>query len=496
MVDSGGIWRPGRAEDEVAQVLEAAQALVEQGRVDEAEPYQQKAVQLAYELIDHYPNDSRGRHLLASTSYELAASLNALERYDEALVALDNAESGYIELASSGQVDVAPQLADVQARRAMTQAHRGYGATAVLEIDGAVLTYGRLTASEGGEPHRPDFARVLAMNALILRRYGDPDLAVASADAAIRLFLQLADQINGAPQAPSYARYLCTAASVAADVHAAAGRFDVALQADEIGLTTADTLADSDSLADLRTLVGMLTRKGRHLAATGHRDEAEACLRTAYATDAEAAEHVTEEIGTPPAPSLARALEIAATELGPNEAQARLVRLTEPAEGMTLATVSGRCDTEVAAARAAELAELVHPLFAKDPQAALAVGLEAHYLFALSSERQSQHMRYELSTYGPPWAVVLLDLSKAYQEAGAMEFALDLAGWAAGVGGSLIPFTVTDPEIRSLAVTCFRHHGDVLAATGDFNGSEQAHGVARTLENNGDQVDLQPGALG
>ncbi|MFC0628833.1 hypothetical protein [Kribbella deserti] len=484
MVDSGGIWRPGRAEDEVEQVLEAAQALVEQGRVDEAEPYQQKAVQLAYELIDSYPNDSRGRHLLAGTSYELAASLNALERYDDALVALDNAESGYIELAASGQVDVAPQLADVQARRAMTQAHRGYGATAVLEIDSAVITYGALTAGEAGQSLQPDFARVLAMNALILRRYGDADLAVASADAAITLFLQLAGQINESPQAPSYARYLCTASAVAADIHAEAGRYEVALQADEIGLSTADTLADSDSPADLRTLVGMLTRKGRHLAEVGREDEAEACLRSAYATDQEMAEQVVTEISQPLPPTLTSALDLAAEHLGSFEEYGRLRALTEPAQGMTLATVSGRCDPETAALRGVELAALVRPLFAKDTQAALTLGLEAHYLFALSSERQSQHMRYELSTFGPPWAQVLLDISKAYQAAGAMEFAQDLAGSAATVGGMLIPFTAGDSAIRSLSATCFRHNGDLLAANGDFTASEHAHGAARQLESN------------
>jgi len=479
MVNSGDIWQPGSTEDEVAEALHAAQTLVEQGRVDEAEPYQRQAIRLARELLDTYPDDPHGLHLLASTNYELAASLNALERYDEALVALDDAESGYIVLSDAGEPGTEALMADVKARRAMTQAHRGYGATAVLEMDAAVIAYGQLTAADGGERHRPDFARVLAMNAMVLRRFGDADLAVASADAAIRLFLQLADQINGAPQAPSYARYLCTATAVAADIHASAGRFEVALQADEIGLSTADTLADSDSPADLRTLVGMLTRKGRHLAAAGRQEEADECLRTAFATDAEMAERVSEEISTQPAPSLAQALAVASAD--------RLLTLTEPAGGMTLATVSGRCEAEAAAAHAAELAALVRPLFEKNTAEALTLGLEAHYLFALASERQTQHMRYELSTYGPPWAQVLLDISKAYQEAGAMEFALDLAGWAAGVGGSLIPFTVTDPVTRTLAATCFRHHGDVLAATGDFTASEQAHGVARTLENNGDQ---------
>ena len=76
---------------------------------------------------------------------------------------------------------------------------------------------------------------------------------------------------------------------MSADIHAAEGRLDLALEADEIGLTTADTLADSESATDLRTLVAALTRKGKHLGIVGRLIEGETCLRTAFATDAETA---------------------------------------------------------------------------------------------------------------------------------------------------------------------------------------------------------------
>jgi len=480
MVDSGGLWTP--PEDELGEALQTAQVLIEEGRADEAGPYQQRVIELARERAEGHPNHYEAKHLMAATQYELAGSLNASGRHEEALAALHEAQLGYTELSDAGVLDATSFLADVRARRAMTQAHRGHGATAVLEMDGAVIAYGQLVGGEEGLKHQPDFARVLAMNALILRRYGDPALAVASADAATQLFLQLADQINESPQSLSYARYLCTATAVSADVHAAAGRLDLALEADEIGLTTADTLADSDSVTDMRTLVAALTRKGKHLGVVGRLMEGETCLQTAYDTDKDTATRVTEELDRGLPPTLVSALENAEIKLGPFEQFHRLLVLSEPAPGMTLATVSGRTDPESAAVRATELAELIRPLLLQDVDTALTLGLESHYLFAISSERESHRMRYETSTYAPIWAQLLLDLSEAYYQAGRTDIALDLAGWCAEVATALIPFTDDDTVMKDLAGSCYRHHGDLLAATGDVTASQHAHEAAQQLQ--------------
>ncbi|TCO48720.1 hypothetical protein EV646_104542 [Kribbella antiqua] len=480
MVDSGGLWTP--PEDELGEALQTAQVLIEEGRADEAGPYQQRVIELARERAEGHPDHYEAKHLMAATHYELAGSLNASGRHEEALAALHGAQLGYTELHDAGLLDATSFLADIRARRAMTQAHRGRGATAVLEMDGAVIAYGQLVGGSDGLKHQPDFARVLAMNALILRRYGDPALAVASADAATQLFLQLADQINDSPQSLSYARYLCSATAVSADVHASEGRLDLALEADEIGLTTADTLADSESATDLRTLVAALTRKGKHLSIVGRVMEGEESLRTAYATDAETAARVTEELDRGLPLRLVQALENAEIKLGPFEQYHRLLALSEPAPGMTLATVSGRTDPESAAVRASELAELVRPLMPQDVETALTLGLESHYLFAISSERESHRMRYETSTYAPIWAQLLLDISEAYYRTGKTEMALDLAGWCAEVATALIPFTDDDFVMKDLAGACYRHHGDLLAATGDLTASQHAHEAAQQLQ--------------
>jgi hypothetical protein len=210
--------------------------------------------------------------------------------------------------------------------------------------------------------------------------------------------------------------------------------------------------------------------------------EGEACLRTAFDTDAETATRVTEELDRGLPPTLVAALETAEIKLGPFEQYHRLLALSEPAPGMTLATVSGRTDPESAAVRATELAELVQPLLLHDVDTALTLGLEAHYLFAISSERESQRMRYETSTYAPIWARLLLDISEAYYQAGRTEIALDLGGWCAEVATALIPFTDDNAVMKDLAGACYRHHGDLLAATGDVMASQHAHEAAQQLQ--------------
>jgi hypothetical protein len=268
---------------------------------------------------------------------------------------------------------------------------------------------------------------------------------------------------------------------VSADVHAAEGRLDLALEADEIGLTTADTLADSDSATDMRTLVAALVRKGKHLGIVG-RLEGEACLRTAYDTDAETAARVVEELDRGLPLTLVAALENAEIKLGPFEQYHRLVALSEPAPGMTLATVSGRTDPESAAQRATELAELVKPLLSQDGNAALTLGMEAHYLFAISSERESHRMRFQTEMYVPIWAQLLLDISEAYFQAGRTDLALDLGGWCAEVATALIPYADDNALMKDLAGACYRHHGNLLAATGDLAASHHAHEAAEQLQ--------------
>ena len=90
-------------------------------------------------------------------------------------------------------------------------------------------------------------------------------------------------------------------------------------------------------------------------------------------------------------------------------------------------------------------------------------------------------MRYETSTYAPISAKLLLDISEAYYQAGRTEMALDLGGWCAEVATALIPFTDENTVMKELAGSCYRHHGNLLAATGDLTASQHAHEAAEQL---------------
>ena len=96
MVDSGGLWTP--PEDELGEALQTAQVLIEEGRADEAGPYQQRVIELARERAEEHPDHYEAKHLMAATQYELAGSLNASGRHEEALAALHEAQLGYTEL--------------------------------------------------------------------------------------------------------------------------------------------------------------------------------------------------------------------------------------------------------------------------------------------------------------------------------------------------------------------------------------------------------------
>ena len=91
-------------------------------------------------------------------------------------------------------------------------------------------------------------------------------------------------------------------------------------------------------------------------------------------------------------------------------------------------------------------------------------------------------MRFQTATYVPIWAQLLLDVSEAYFQAGRTDIALDLGGWCAEVATALIPYADDNELMKELAGACYRHHGNLLAATGDLTASYHAHEAAEQLQ--------------
>ncbi len=112
-------------------------------------------------------SDSERQRL--DTLLSQARALAGEGRYDESITRLLQAEQEYLALAHGGDDD--PYLADLWVLRGMAQSSRGYGASAVLDLDAGVQVLG--TAAE---EYPLELATALALNASVLEDYGDPDL--------------------------------------------------------------------------------------------------------------------------------------------------------------------------------------------------------------------------------------------------------------------------------------------------------------------------------
>jgi tetratricopeptide (TPR) repeat protein len=396
-------------------------------------------------------------------------------RYDESITQLLQAEQEYLALVHGGGHD--PYLADLWVTRGMAQSSRGYGASAVLDLDAGVQAYGA-----SGDDLPLELATALALNASVLEDFGDPDLAVRSADAAIGLFLRHQDDLDKGPQGATHAHHLCVAARVAGDVHAGAGRLDIALRADDIGIKTADRLADSESEPDQQLLVEAMTRRALRLRAAGRPEEARPLFRAAIDADLAAAEAVSERLSRPRPPTLGDALAAVTDKLGRPSAYPSLVALTDGGD-RPLVAPSRRCELESATGAARELAALAGPALATEGlgPAGRRIGLEAHYLFAIASRYGARAMRFELGEHGPQWARLLLDLSAAFEADRNPRLAMDMAAWGGGLANSLLPFGAGDPQTRALAADCIERHGRLLAAAGDAERAADAMTAVREL---------------
>jgi tetratricopeptide (TPR) repeat protein len=396
-------------------------------------------------------------------------------RYDESITRLLRAEQEYDDTAR-GAADN-PYLAELWVLRGMAQFSRGYGASAVLDLDAGVQAHAGLA-----DGPRFELAIALALNASVLEEYGDPDLAVRSADTAIGLFLRHQDHLDDGPAGATNAHYLCLAARVAGDIHARANRLETALRADEIGVRTADRLADSDAPADEKLLVEAMTRRALRLRAAGRAEEARPLFRAAIDADLPTAEAVSERLSRPRRATLGEALTRVADIFGRPPSYSSLLKLTEGVRE-PLVSPSGRCDLEGSTAAAHELAALAGRALAADGLGAAGrrLGLESHYLFAISSRDGAAEMRFQLGEHGPAWARLLLDLSAAFEADDDPLLAMDMAAWAGGLANSLLPFGIRNPRTTALAADCIERHGRLLAAAGDSQRAADAMTAVRDL---------------
>jgi tetratricopeptide (TPR) repeat protein len=478
-------FKETRQRSRANRLAQRAQKLRAMGRHEEALPVQEELLKIARDLALAYPDELIH---VPDELYNLASSLRATGRLDAAIEMLEESERKYLELAAWGRQGVDALVADVRARKGLTQSARGYGVSAVMDLDAAVTAYSRLYTG-ADDPRYLDLARVLAMNAEVLRRHGDPDLAVTSADSAMSLYASRIRTIDSFWDAAMHWDCLSTAASVSSEIHAAHGGIKEALTADIFAVHAARFRTSySKTTLDLRALALALTRHGLHLKANNQDSEAQplllegAVLDSASASEASTQWELAKTGKSPVLITLATSLDAAASVLGSDRVPDRLsANLTRPGSRAFLKTPSDRCDPQLAPAFAQELSEISTALLPTMRAEGMRLGLEAHFLFAISSRMQTPSMRYQLQTFGPPWARVLLACSRAYETQGNLSMALDLASWCGGVTTSLMPFSVLDTTLSALILECVEHHARLLIASGDKAAGDELLDLARPL---------------
>ncbi|WP_117215176.1 hypothetical protein [Allorhizocola rhizosphaerae] len=386
----------------IGDLIDQIQRYMSGGRMDVAVPLQREAVMLARELLEEQPDEPRYVQGLASILYGMGSTLTATDEPDEAVELLDECERLYERLPGTEAY-----RADVCARRGMAESARGFGPSAVLELDDAVDRYVRLESRDD-----LDLARVLALGATVWHRHADPDLAVTAADAAIRIYLNA-----GGAETP----YFIFAVEVASQIHGAFGRLDLALAADELALQAlSGTTPDAVRLAQARV------RQQEHLSGSlaAQRDRSM---------------------------TFAEALDLAA----PVDESLRDL-LIDPLGTGRIPLPSGRCsgDARLAVVNGLALSEHALRLLESSPEAGRRLGLETHFLFAIGARGNEPNLRFNFGPFGRMWAAVVLATARSFESAGDAETCQDLKRWLGGIVQQLIPFAAIDRNTADMVAEC------------------------------------------
>ncbi|WP_436770837.1 hypothetical protein [Yinghuangia sp. YIM S09857] len=444
------------------------------------------ALDIATALAARTPDDVRARHAVAATRYALVESCCRTGDFAAALEYADASLAGYAEVAASagehgtgprnqgsqgegapggtGQEadtvrDLALLLADIRARRAVALAGNGRITAALLEADDAVRTYTDLGAESWESGRLPDLAWVLSTVAPVRARYGEPDHAAATADYAIRLYVENAARINRRTDAPTHARCLFEAAQLASDLHAAAGRTDLALSAANVGRQTAAARRMDGFAPREHAYASALARYAIRLTEDGKSDESESFLAESCAIDPGAYALVAAEAypltrARADIPPLAEALRAAQAMLGAAELPELLDRLiADPWSVKPSLSTADRCPGGMAPEIAGTLAAAAVRMLGEGDPHGLRLCLEANVVFAGASARDAPALRHDFAEHGTLWAQALAMAAWRFHESGSEAvrwYAEDLTSWLLAVLDRLAPLAAAQPDITEL----------------------------------------------
>jgi hypothetical protein len=421
-------------EARVMRLLRDARRAQAAGHLSAAITLQSTAHELVRALVADHPEDRRQAQMLGGILYNHASLLNEAGCHEEAIGALDESEEVYSGL-SGEALPVDAWIADVRARRGITHAARGAGASALADAQSALLGYRMIDTVAD-----LDVARVLALSSDVFGTFGDPDLAVATADFAIQVYTNHFEMCKFSPRClPSrHAGYFARAAEVSALIRAAHG-YD---QVGQAARPPTGRAYPDDTPPRLTTVLKKRLFSTHPPALTNSFDTA---LRAAANKGGTTAERLHE--------TLVR------------DAADRAVLVPLDRLSLSTATAAG---PNVAGGWATGLANLAETLLPVDPTSGMRLGLEAHCLFAGYPFAQTASKRGDLGDGGAVWARVLLSCRNRAESTGDTAFASDLAAWAA---------RTAQPIAR--AVPGGRNHTRQLPAAASERASDSSNPTSR-----------------
>lgn len=430
--------RGGRdREHRIGELIYEIGALMAVGHMARAVPLQREALDMARELLTEQPGEPRYIQGLASLLYGMGSTLTATGLAVEAVDLLNECEQLYARLPETGAY-----RADVCARRGMAQSARGFGASAVLELDDAADRYIQLGAGAAVSPHYLDLARVLALSAIVQHRHSDADMAVSAADQALRMYLSRAAEVNAALGGAARTPYFIFAAEVASEVHFAHGRLDLTKAADEMAVHATSGVGDKARHA------AALARQSLHL---GDSPDANHILEQAGRIDQHSADEALTRAAAPRPITFAEAL-----DQGAPATDGLRELLIDPRGGEMVPLPSGRCQGHAGLAllNAVQLSGHAHSQLESAPEAGRRLGLEAHFLFAIASRGGEHNLRHRFGDLGPIWAGVVLATARSFAQSGDPDMEQDLRGWLRGIVLQLSPFALMNQAVAAVIAEC------------------------------------------
>jgi tetratricopeptide (TPR) repeat protein len=420
--------------DEIEEAVERVNTLLAQGREAYASGQAEQAVALfgqaaedVRQLVERLPGENLLRQGLGTVHYDLGGAYLAAGRPAQAVAPLSQSLAAYAGLPATHQPD--PQLlaADARARRGLAYALTGAGASAVLDVQAAIVAYVRRV-----DPQRVDAAylglsRVLMTGSDVLGAYGDPEVALVAARIGLSWCIEAARA--GAVQ-PDEAMMIAMVRALSAEreLVLGLGREEEAGNAEEtlrsLGASPVTTLIARRLAGDSP---GLLLPFAEAVGAAGD-DDLTALL-----------------LGEPVGPLCAPVFRV------------------EP-EHLT--------DAGLAAGEAALR------LTDEDPDSAARLGLEAHFLLAAALEQQLPQFTSRSDEVSLRWCQVLAAVASRCAADGDRDLAADLGQWGVRVSLGIDPaFAERHAAEISAAVKSFEAAG---AAETTAGAAETAAGAAET----------------